>query len=63
MNISQVKKNLGEKVLYKGKEYLLSGCIIRTNGQTFYYQAEIQDLTAIHSVIICKLDDIVEVSE
>lgn len=61
MDISQVKKNLGRKVVYNGTEYLLSGCIIRPDEQNgFYYQAELQDLKANSSVIICALSEVKE---
>lgn len=63
MNISQVKKNLGQKIVYKNKEYILTACIIRANEYGFCYQAEIQDLTAASSIIICKLEHITEVKE
>lgn len=62
MDISRVKSNLGRKVFYNENEYLFSGCIIRANEQGFYYQAEIQDLTAVHSIAICKLEDLMEES-
>lgn len=60
MEISRVKANLGKKVLYNGTEYMLSGCIIRANEHGFYYQAEIQDLSAMHSIAICRLEDLME---
>lgn len=63
MDISQVKKNLGRKVVYNGMEYLFSGCIIRPDGHGFYYQAELQDLKANSSVIICRLHEVKEESE
>lgn len=58
MDISQVKKNLGRKVVYNGTEYLFSGCIIRLNEYGFYYQAELHDLKANSSVIICRLPEV-----
>lgn len=59
MDISQVKKNLERKVVYNGTEYLFSGCIIRANEYSgYYYQAELQDLSAVHSVVICNLEDV-----
>nr|DAE87291.1 MAG TPA: hypothetical protein [Caudoviricetes sp.] len=61
MNISQVKRSLGRKVLYNGTEYILTGCIIRQNitGQ-FYYQAEIKDLNANSALLYCRLEDLEE---
>lgn len=63
MDISQVKKNLGRMVVYNGTEYLFSGCIIRPNEHGFYYQAELQDLKANSSVVICRLPDVKEESK
>lgn len=63
MNISQVKRSLGRKVLYNGTEYILTGCIIRQNitGQ-FYYQAEIKDLNANSALLYCRLEDLEEMN-
>lgn len=59
MNISEVKKNLGSTVLYNGKEYTFTGCILRLNTEgKFYYQAEIKDSKADSSLIICKLENL-----
>lgn len=62
MNISEIKRNLGKKVLYDSSEYVLTGCTIRRNiitGQ-FYYQAELQDVEANSSLIITALDKVEE---
>lgn len=61
MNISQVKRSLGRKVLYNGTEYILTGCIIRRciTGK-FYYQAEIKDLNANSALLYCRLEDLEE---
>lgn len=61
MNISEVKRNLEQKVLYNGAKYILTGCIIRrgTTGQ-FYYQAEIKDLNANSALLYCRLEDLKE---
>ena len=62
MDISRVKLNLGRHVIYNGTEYKLTGCMIRANENgKFFYQAEIQDLNAPWSVVICKLEKINEV--
>ena len=59
MDISQVKRCLGKKVIYQNTENLLTACTIRQDENTnFFYQAELQDLSAVHSVVICKLDEI-----
>lgn len=62
MNISQVKRSLGRKVLYNGTEYILTGCIIR-RGITgkFYYKAEIKDLNANSALLYCRLEDLEEI--
>jgi hypothetical protein len=61
VNISEVKRNLEQKVLYNGAKYILTGCIIRrgTTGQ-FYYQAEIKDLNANSALLYCRLEDLKE---
>lgn len=61
MNISEIKRSLGRKVLYNGTEYILTGCIIR-RGITgkFYYQAEIKDLNANSALLYCRLEDLEE---
>ena len=61
MNISEVKRSLGRKVLYNGTEYILTVCIIR-RGITgkFYYQAEIKDLNANSALLYCRLEDLEE---
>ena len=60
MDISRVKMNLGRKVIYKNNQYLFSGCIMRVDENGFYYQAELQDLSAMHSIAICRLEDLME---
>lgn len=62
MNISQVKRSLGRKVLYNGTEYILTGCIIRRSiTGKFYYQAEIKDLNANSALLYCRLEDLEEI--
>lgn len=47
--------------LIVGKEYTVSGVIIRKRGEEFYYQLELTDNTASgNSVLICDIDDIEE---
>lgn len=61
MNISEVKKSLGRAVLYNGKEYTFTGCILRLNTEgKFYYQAEIKDSKADSSLIVTALDKVEE---
>lgn len=62
MNISQVKRSLGRKVLYNGTEYILTGCIIRRSiTGKFYYQAEIKDLNANSALLYCRLEELEEI--
>lgn len=64
MDISEVKQNLNQVVIYHNpdfgnKKYKLTGCIIRKDKKNnFFYQAEIQDLKAKHSLTFCSLDKI-----
>lgn len=59
MDIAEVKKHLGRKVIYNEAEYLFSGCIIRPDEKgSFFYQAELKDLKAKNSLAICRLSDI-----
>lgn len=61
MELSEVKKNLGQIVLYsdtnmKNVEYQLTACILRKNKKNeFVYFAEIQDLHNNNSILICDL--------
>lgn len=64
MDISEVKFNLGEVVLYsdtnmKNIEYRLTACILRKNKKNeFKYSAELQDIKNNNSIIICDLSRI-----
>jgi hypothetical protein len=61
MNISQVKRSLGRKVLYNCSQYILKACIIRKDVMgKFYYQAEIKDLNADSALLYCRLEDLEE---
>jgi hypothetical protein len=62
MEIKEVKRNLNKEVIYKSTKYQLVGCIIRRKGNEFVYQAEIKDLKCNNSFIVCKLEDIQEVT-
>lgn len=62
MDISRVKFNLGRKVIYHDTEYVLSACIIRASEQGYFYQAELKDLSALHSVIVARLSEVEEVT-
>lgn len=64
MKAEEIKQNLNKKVRYKSSqtrvdsEYLLTGAIFRKGEKGFFYQAELQDIKANGSILICKLDDI-----
>lgn len=60
MEISEVKKNLNNKVTFRGAQYTLTGCIIRKNKKTnqFYYQAELQDTSTQLSLVYARLEEI-----
>lgn len=64
MDISEVKQNLNQKVIYHNRDYgdremILTACTLRKDRKNrFFYQAEIQDLKAKHSITICSLDRI-----
>ena len=58
MDIKSVKYNLNREVIYNGARYRFTGCILRLNQDGFYYQAELADLKARSSLIICRLDEI-----
>lgn len=54
------KRKYGTRLIV-GKEYTVSGVIIRKRGGEFYYQLELADNTAsVTSVLICDIDDIEE---
>lgn len=61
MEISEVKSNLNQIILYsdseiKNVEYLFTACILRKNKKNeFVYSAEIQDLHNKNSILICDL--------
>lgn len=71
MELKEVKYNLNRQVIYNAPRlhieavpYILKSCIIRKNDRgEFFYQAEIQDIKAPHSVCIVPLDDLMEVSQ
>lgn len=65
MELAEVKQAMNRKVLYwpagneSGTPYILTGCILRCRKDgTFFYQAEIMDITTKNSVIICSLEDV-----
>ena len=60
MRIDEVKKNLNRKVMFRGAQYTLTGCIIRKDKKTnqFYYQAELQDTSTQLSLVYARLEEI-----
>ena len=60
MDIKRVKYNLNRKVLHNGTEYLFTGCTLRLTKDGFCYEAELKDLRARSSTLICRLEDIQE---
>lgn len=64
MVVSEVKKNLGELVLYsdeniKNAHYRLTACILRKNKKNdFVYSVELQDIQNNNSILICDLSRI-----
>lgn len=60
MRIDEVKKNLNNRVTFRGAQYTLTGCIIRKNKKTnqFYYQAELQDTSTQLSLVYARLEEI-----
>lgn len=60
MEPREIKRHLNKMVvLPDGVKYKFTGATIRLNELGEYcYQAEVQDLTALRSVRICRLEDI-----
>jgi hypothetical protein len=60
MRIDEVKKNLNNKVTFRGGEYILTGCTIRKDKKTnqFYYQAELRDIITRKSLVYARLEEI-----
>lgn len=60
MEVQEIKRYLNKTVTApEGIRYKLTGATIRLNEMgEYWYQAELQDLTALRSVRICKLTDI-----
>ncbi len=64
MVLSDIKKNLGELVLYSDKnvknaQYRLTACVLRKNKKNdFVYSVELQDIQNNNSILICDLSRI-----
>lgn len=62
MDISRIKMNLGQIVLFYGTKYRFVACTLRRSKDgSFRYEAELQDLKAHNSSVICPLSLIKEV--
>ena len=68
MTPAYIKRNLNKPVIFResryGHEhkYILTGATIRLGEDGFFYQAELTDVTFDRSIVICRLEDIEEVS-
>lgn len=60
MEVQEIKRYLNKTVTApEGIRYKLTGATIRLNEMgEYWYQAELQDLSALRSVRICRLEDI-----
>ena len=60
MDIKAVKENLNQHVKLKGKDedYLFTGYILRRGKKDFIHQAELQDLSCGHCIVITSLKDV-----
>ena len=60
MTPSEIKATLNKPVTHDGTEYILTGAIFRKNRKTgeFYYQAELRDIHAERSILVCDLKDV-----
>ena len=61
MTPQQVRRCLGRRVFWRGKEYTFTGCILRLVKGDFVYQAEITEHREnMTTVYIAALDEIEE---
>lgn len=60
MEPHEVKRCLNKTVIAPdGIRYKFTGATIRLNkAGEYWYQAELQDLSALHSIRICRLEDV-----
>ena len=63
MTPKDVKSALGQRVRLPEGEYLFTAYILRRDGGKILHQAELQDLTALRSIRICRLEEIEIVGE
>ncbi len=70
MTPADIKRNLNKPVIFhesrygNGNEhkYILTGATIRLGEDGFFYQAELTDMTFDRSIVICRLDEIEEMT-
>jgi hypothetical protein len=60
MDIKRVKYNLGRQVIFDGKSYTLTACIMRQGENGFRFQAELKDNAADSSLVIADLKNVTE---
>ena len=59
MTITEVSDAIGEKVIYNGKEHVLTACIKRRDAKgSIYFQAEVVDKRT-NTAYICRPGDLV----
>ena len=60
MDIQRVKFNLGRQVLFHGKPYRMTACVMRPGDAGFHFQAELKDQSAESSFVIADLKEVEE---
>jgi hypothetical protein len=60
MDIQRVKFNLGRQVLFCGKPYRMTACVMRPGSTGFHFQAELKDAKAESSLVIADLKEVEE---
>lgn len=65
MEVKDVKRSLGKTVAHtpSGVAYRFTAYIFRQEKGRYLHQAELQDLSALRSVRICRLEDVAAVAE
>lgn len=60
MELSDVKKFMASKihVSYGSIPYIIIGCTLRIRNGQWYYQVELQDIKAPHSVVIADMSKV-----
>ena len=66
MDISQVKHNLGKKVLWKSTEYILLGYACRINPlnpNKIFHELELLDERCNHSLLVVNINEVNELDK